>query len=96
MKNIKGMTGKEKAKHPLEIPAQAPTQDTPSSSTKAFNLNATLARSVKKASQALPQSPRKRTTVIHKLVKKLSPGQRENLKKKLTQIRSCTRWLKFN
>ena len=38
----------------LETPAQAPTQDTPSSSTQAFNSNATLARSVKKASQALP------------------------------------------
>ena len=66
----------------LETPAQAPTQDTPSSSTQAFNSNATLARSVKKASQALPRSPRKRTTVIHKLVEGLSPGQRKNLNKK--------------
>ena len=65
----------------LETPAQAPTQDAPSSSTQAFNSNATLARSVKKASQALPQSPRKRTTVIHKLVEGLSPGQRKNLNK---------------
>ena len=38
----------------LETPAQAPTKDTPTSSTQAFNLNATLARLVKKASQALP------------------------------------------
>ena len=66
----------------LETPAQAPTQDTPSSSTQAFNWNAILARSVKKASQALPQSPRKRTTVIHKLVEGFSPGQRKNLNKK--------------
>ena len=58
------------------------TQDTPSSSTQAFNLNATLARSVKKASQALPRSPRKRTTVIQKLVEGLPPGQRKNLNKK--------------
>ena len=65
----------------LETPAQAPTQDTPSS-TQTFNLNATLARSVKKASQALPRSPRKRTTVIYKLVEGLSPGQRKNLNKK--------------
>ena len=66
----------------LETPAQAPTQDIPSSSTQAFNSNAALARSVKKASQALHRSLRKRTTVIHKFVEGLSPGQRKNLNKK--------------
>ena len=66
----------------LETPAQAPTQATPSSSAQAFNSKATLARSVKKASQALPQSSRKRTTVIHKLVEGLSHGQRKKLNKK--------------
>ena len=38
----------------LETPAQAPAQDTLSSSTQALNPNATLARLVKKASQAFP------------------------------------------
>ena len=66
----------------LETTAQAPTQDTPSSSTQALSLNVTLARSVKKATQALPRSPRKRTTVIHKLVEGLPSGQRKNLDQK--------------
>ena len=84
-KEIKSKTSKAPASMEttptLETPAQAPIQDTPSSSTQAFNSNVALARSVKKASQALPRSPRKRTTLIHKLGEGLSPGQRKNLNK---------------
>ena len=51
------------------------------STTPPFSNNASLHRSMNKARQALPKSPRKKTKVIQCLIHNLSPSSRGSLSK---------------